>query len=86
MPTATDMELCIGIGYVLRTGDAIWMRSSILANCCKSIHVILCLQRIDEIACPPIAGVPSRNEVLVVLHELSIANDNLAIVPNRANI
>ena len=27
-----------------------------------------------------------QERVLVVLHELSIANDNLAIVPNRTNI
>ena len=54
----------------------------VFADFCEGFHVFFCRQCIDEIACPPIVVVPCGNQILVVLHEFSVADDNLAVVPN----
>ena len=86
MPSTSNVELCKAVLNVDCPRYAIWNLSESFANLSESFHILLRFKSIDEITRPPIACVSCRNEILVVLHELSIADDNLSIVPNRTDV
>ena len=55
--------------------------SSLLKDVDKRVHVVLRHQTVQHVAGPPIHRVSSWHEPLVVLHELTVPDDQLAVVP-----
>ena len=45
-------------------------------------HVLFGCEAVKDIAGPPIHGVASRHQPLVVLHEFTVPNDQLSVVPD----
>ena len=85
MPSPSVVELSIRVLGILgmHPGHALRRILTFKIHHPKGVHHFLFRgQFFEQIACPPVVTVACRNEVFVVLHEFTIAQNKFAIIPN----